>query len=220
MKKYFIIGALVVFASAVIYVTAAVTVNAPSNLVASSSSTTQINLVWQDNSTNELGFKVERSSDGVAYTQIAQIGANVTSFTSTGLTPSTTYYYRVRAFAQQGRKVIHSTYSNVAAATTDSVVLLPAAPSNLATTLVYPTATSTVPVVSVTWQDNADNEATYHVERSTNGASFVQRNILSANANEYTDSSVSSGNVYTYRVRACNAGGCSAYSNEASATLP
>jgi hypothetical protein len=77
-------------------------------------SSSQINLSWTDNSNNETGFKVERSTDGTTFTQIATVGANVTMYVNTGLSPLTRYYYRVRAYNTGG----NSAYSNIASAKT------------------------------------------------------------------------------------------------------
>lgn len=70
---------------------------APSGLVAKSTSTAAAQLTWVDNSANETGFKIERSDDGLNFTQVGSVGANVTAFTDTGLNPGTLYTYRVRA---------------------------------------------------------------------------------------------------------------------------
>jgi hypothetical protein len=70
---------------------------APTNLTATATSSSQINLAWTDNSTNETGFLVERSPDGVNFTQIGTAAVNATTYQDAGLTASTTYYYRVRA---------------------------------------------------------------------------------------------------------------------------
>ncbi|HXG68502.1 MAG TPA: Ig-like domain-containing protein [Blastocatellia bacterium] len=88
--------------------------NAPSNLTATAVSKSQINLAWADNATTETGFKIERSTDNINFTQIATVGANVTSYQNTGLSRSTTYYYRVRTYNGGG----DSAYSNTASATT------------------------------------------------------------------------------------------------------
>jgi hypothetical protein len=88
--------------------------NAPSNLVTTVMSSNRIDLSWTDNATNEGGFKIERSPNGTAFTQIGTVGANVTGYTDSGLTPSTQYWYRVRAYNTIG----DSTFSNVATATT------------------------------------------------------------------------------------------------------
>jgi endoglucanase len=88
---------------------------APGNLSATSFSASQINLSWTDNSTNETGFRIERSTDGSSWSQFsANVGANITTYQSTGLSASTTYYYRVRAENGGG----NSSYTSVASATT------------------------------------------------------------------------------------------------------
>ncbi|MFA5118279.1 MAG: fibronectin type III domain-containing protein [Candidatus Omnitrophota bacterium] len=84
-------------------------VAAPSGLTASVVSVSAINLAWTDNSGIEEGFKLERKegSSGT-YSQIADLGQNVTSYSDTGLSSSTTYYYRVRAYSGSS----NSLYSN------------------------------------------------------------------------------------------------------------
>ena len=53
-------------------------------------SASQINLSWTDNSSNETGFFVERKTGvGGTYSQIATVGADVTSYSDTGLSAST-----------------------------------------------------------------------------------------------------------------------------------
>ena len=89
--------------------------NAPSGLTATAVSQHQINLAWTDNSTNESGFKIERSpfSPG-SWVQIATVGPGVTTYPDVGLASGTTYYYRVKAWNAAG----DSSYSNEAHATT------------------------------------------------------------------------------------------------------
>jgi hypothetical protein len=87
---------------------------APSSLVATAVSKNQINLTWMDNSGNESGFKIERSTDNVKFSQIATVGANVSTYSNTGLTANKRYYYRVRAY----NDLVNSTYSNTTSATT------------------------------------------------------------------------------------------------------
>ncbi len=81
---------------------------APTNLAASSIGRTSLTLTWTDNSTNETGYEVERSTAGGAFTRIASLGANTTARTVTGLSSVTTYSFRVRAINQSGA----SAYSN------------------------------------------------------------------------------------------------------------
>lgn len=93
-------------------------VNSDRSLTATAVSTSQINLAWADNTSNETGFRIERSLDNSTWAEIATVGANVTSFSNTGLNPSTLYYYRVRAWNAVG----NSEYSNTASSTTQAVV--------------------------------------------------------------------------------------------------
>jgi hypothetical protein len=81
---------------------------APSNLAATSPASGRIDLTWSDNSTGETGFKIERSTDGVNFTQIAKVGRGVTKYSNTGLTPGKFYWYRVRAYLD----ALNSAYSN------------------------------------------------------------------------------------------------------------
>ena len=86
----------------------------PTSLVAQGVSTSQINIGWADNSTTETGYKVERKTGaGGAYSQIALLGANAVSYSDVGLSPNTSYCYRVRAYNGNG----DSGYSNEACAT-------------------------------------------------------------------------------------------------------
>jgi hypothetical protein len=77
-------------------------INAPSNLAAVPATSERINLTWTDNSNNETGFKVERAPDNSGapgtFALIATLGANVTSYPSTGLSYTTKYWYRVVSY--------------------------------------------------------------------------------------------------------------------------
>ncbi len=87
---------------------------APTNAAAAASGASTIIVSWDDNASSEDGYEVERSTDGVNFTLVTTTGANATSISDGGLTASTTYTYRVRAYNGAGP----SAWSNTAQATT------------------------------------------------------------------------------------------------------
>lgn len=90
------------------------TVTAPSGLAAEAVSGSRILLTWSDNSGNETGFRVERSSDGSTWGLAGETAADTTAFEDVGLEQDTRYVYRVRA--EVGRET--SAWSATADATT------------------------------------------------------------------------------------------------------
>ncbi|MEI6209707.1 MAG: DUF1566 domain-containing protein [Desulfuromonadales bacterium] len=97
-------------------------VAAPTGFTATAVSTSQINLKWSDNSSNETGFKIERKAGATGtYAQIATTAANVTSYNDTGLSTSITYFYRIRATNSAG----DSANSAEVSTTTGGSILLP-----------------------------------------------------------------------------------------------
>ncbi len=184
---------------------------APTGLAATAASTTQINLAWTDNSSNETGFKIERCSGAGCsnFAQIATTGAGVSSYANTGLTASTTYSYRVRAYNNVG----DSDYSNTASATTSAASTLPAAPSGLKATAASRSQ------INLSWTDNSSNETGFKIERCKGASctSFAQIATVAANVTTFSNTGLTSNTTYRYRVRAYNAAGNSAYSSIASA---
>src|SRR5207245_225331 len=76
---------------------------APSNLVATAAANgTQVNLTWSDNSTNETGFNVYQSTDGVNYVLLTRVGAGSTAYSWTGASPGTNYSFQVTAVNTAG----------------------------------------------------------------------------------------------------------------------
>jgi hypothetical protein len=177
----------------------------PTNLTATPLSSTRIDLLWTDNATNEQGFKVERSTGGGSFSQVALLGPNVTTYSSTSLTAGTAYTYRVRAYEGSN----DSGYSNVASATTLST---PAAPSNLIATAVSSSR------IDLVWADNATYEQGFKVERSTDGVTFALMAVLGPNTTAWSNTSLVAGTSYSYRVRAFEGSNDSAPSNTAAAT--
>jgi N-acetyl-anhydromuramyl-L-alanine amidase AmpD len=180
---------------------------APSALTATEVGTTQINLAWTDNSADEDGFKVYRSTDGTNFTQVATTAINVHTYSNTGLLGNTHYYYKVVSYNTAG----NSAYSNVA-----DDITAPQAPSGL--TAVRGAVYSQV---NLSWTDNSSSEAGFKIERGTAAAGpFTQIGTNAASANTYTDSGLTALTTYYYRVRSYNANGNSDYSAVASVQTP
>jgi Fibronectin type III domain/Bacterial Ig domain len=73
--------------------------------------------------------------------------------------------------------------------------------------------------LQLSWADNSQNEDGFDIERKTgNGGAFLALTTIPANQSSYTDTNLSNGTTYCYRVRAFNSVGGSPYSNEACAT--
>ena len=176
---------------------------APTGLGATAVASTEIDLAWTDNASNETGFKIERSPDGSTWSPLTTLGANVTSYNDTSLTASTTHYYRVYATNSGG----DSSYSNTANATTP-----PPAPN-------APTGLNVTPVsgseIDLSWTDTSNNETGFKIERSPDGSAWTQIATVGANIQTYQNTGLSAGTTYYYRVKAYNAGGDTAYTNTA-----
>lgn len=181
---------------------------APTNLSASALSDSEIALSWSDSDDQESSFVVERSQGGGSFAVIATLPANTTQYTDAGLSPSTSYSYRVKARNNLG----DSPYSNSASATTGQLTA-PPAPSNLSA------SAASASQIDLSWTDNASNETAYRVERSADGGqSFSLLATLGADASSYSDTGLPGSSSFTYRVQASNAAGASAFSNLATAS--
>ena len=173
-------------------------------------SSSQISLTWADNSAAETGFKIERSPvDDLHFAQVATVGANVRAFTDSGLTESTKYYYRVRAY----NAIANSTYTSEKNATT--LANVPAAPSGLRVT------STTSSNISLAWTDNSGNEQGFRIQRKKGATgTYTEIGTRGANITTYSDndSTLLDGTQYYYKVCAYNTAGNSAFSTEVSGT--
>jgi hypothetical protein len=90
--------------------------SAPTNLIASAVSGSDVRLVWDNSPDDEAGYTVERSSTGATgpWTEIGETGADVATFLDAGVEPGVNYFYRVGAFAGAGGVVAFSNVANAA----------------------------------------------------------------------------------------------------------
>jgi hypothetical protein len=161
-------------------------------------------LSWTDNAINETGFIVQRSTDGITFTQIAVASALSTTgtvtFNDTNVMPKptdVTYTYRVAATNAGGT----SAFTNIAAVTEPA---LPAAPSSLG--IVNGPNKNKARSVILTWADNSTNETGFTIQRATN-ALFTQGLTtvsVGANVTTLTQAGLTANTQYWFRIRADN----------------
>lgn len=185
----------------------------PTGLVAVAQSPTTVGLTWTDNADNETSYRVYRR-DGTAVTAVQvslDLPAGTTAWQDNGLEASSLYTYVVRAHNAAG----DSGSSNEASVTTPAEpVIPPAAPTQLIG------AAQTPRSVQVSWTDNSSNEEGFRIERRSGAGAWTQVKSVDAGVVKWLDETVVPATAYSYRVKAYNAGGESAWSNEYGVTTP
>ncbi|WP_406701299.1 choice-of-anchor D domain-containing protein [Singulisphaera sp. Ch08] len=200
-----------------VYYTPSATVNAttlltsPNNVTPTVVSGSQINLNWTRQSTVVSSYFIEQSPDGTTdWKQIGETVANVTSYSASGpFIPSTTYYFRVRAFIKDFTSTYYSTYSAVIPALTFAYPLSPTAARAVG---------SSDSKITLTWDDVA-NETSYRVQRQDSDI-WTTVGTLDANETTFLDTGLHEATQYNYRILASNAAGDAAPSAAQAVTLP
>ena len=175
---------------------------APTGLTLSIASSSRIDLSWANGAGNTASIQVMRKQADGTFAVIATLPPTAVSTSDAAITvtPGTVYTYRVRAY---------ETPSNYSASAEASIsATLPAAPSPLYANVVSTSA------VTLNWADKSSNETGFRIERLTDSGTFTEIGTVAADTTTYTDTAVSTGHTYIYRVRSYNALGNSAYSNE------
>src|SRR6266850_531929 len=174
----------------------------PTGLMATAGNA-QVSLSWSVSTGATLYYVKRATTSGGPYTQISSPAA--TTYTDTGLTNGTEFFYVVSAYNSAGP----SANSAEVNATPTAPPVPPPAPANLQ-------ATAGNAQVSLTWNASA-GATSYHVRRSTtNGSGYMQ--IAAPTVANYVDTGRTNGTTYYYVVTALNSAGESAISAQASAT--
>jgi PKD repeat protein len=87
---------------------------APTAMAVNAATSGTLSLNWMDNSLDETSFTIERSIDGTTFSVLTTVDVDINTFTDTGLSAGTTYWYRVFASNASGS----STLSDSASGTT------------------------------------------------------------------------------------------------------
>jgi len=160
---------------------------------------------WADNATNEDNYVLERSTNGVDFTIINTLEANVTSYNDLGLIPNTQYYYRVKATNSSESSV----YNTIASITTPPI---PSAPAKVSAPNPS-TGISNVELSSgnltLKWSGSA-NTTTYSVYFGTDASSLTKVADVAYTASpSYQLTGLSQETKYYWRVDASNDKGIS-----------
>ena len=214
----------------------------PTGLAATATSSTTVELSWTDNSSDEDGFRIERSStsESTGFTAIAVVGSNVQTYlddqgdgggggggrpggggggpTALTVASSTTTLGPTPGQTYWYRVVAFNSngdsgFSNIASVATPSPPLgSPLPPSNLVA------AAETSTSIYLLWTDNSDNEDGFKVERGDSSTGpWTEIATIPANSTQFGNASLLPTTVYYYHVMAFNGAGNSGYSNVASA---
>lgn len=138
-----------------------------------------ITLTWQGPGNPH--FLVERSSDGINFTQVANV--TETSFTETASLWDTTYYYRV---AQKGQDGTVSAFAETVQVTTGAHPV----PENLQASVSYNN-------ITLTW-DSVDSADAYIIQRCMDGATWD--NVGEVTQTTYTDDGLGWNLTFSYRI--------------------
>lgn len=181
----------------------------PTELVVADSTYQTLTLEWSDNSANETAFLIERSADGITFSQVGSAGADETSFTDEGLTSYTVYYYRIRAVNADS----YSMYSETISGMTGANPYYPFAPENVVAN------TAGDDSITLTWTDVSEVETGFEIQRSGDGVTFAVIDSVEADVETFEDVDLLKGTTYYYRLYAySDLGRSDLPSNTASAT--
>ncbi|MDX1965173.1 MAG: Ig-like domain-containing protein [Pirellulales bacterium] len=165
-------------------VSATTRAGAVTNFTVSTWTTTSLILDWREVA-GETGYRVERSTNGTTWSTIANLAAQIPSYTNTGLSGTLTYYYRI------------VTLDSLGDAATSTVV---STQTPLPAVATFTSSAKTTTSVTLNWSD-LTGETGYRLERSTDGVNFTTIASPAANVLTYNDTGLNLFTKYVYRVR-------------------
>jgi uncharacterized protein (TIGR02145 family) len=181
----------------------------PANVTASAASATSITVSWSAVS-GAVDYYVYRSTSATGtYSRVGNTSA--TTYTNTGLTTGTTYYYKVSAY-NGSTESPQSAYASATANT--PIPTVPAVP--IGVTAAVESSTSIV----VSWT-TVSGTTGYYVYRSTSATgTYTKVGDVTSESSSYTNTGLSVGTTYYYKVSAYNGISESSQSSYASAATP
>jgi autotransporter-associated beta strand protein len=192
--------------------------NTPGNLSAQALSGSSVELTWTDSSVSPnfaSNYIIQDSTNNVNFATVANAGQQTTSYTVTGLSQSTTYFFRIAGSNSAGTSAFPT---SVSATTTSQTGSTPTAPVGLSGTPAGPSE------IFLNWNNTATNQTGFTLTRATD--SLLTQNVvtqtLGAAPYYYTDTAagMTPGNTYYYKIQATNSSGSSSSSNTAGVSIP
>ena len=194
---------------------------APSNVTAIAPSSGQVDVGWQDNSTDETRFEISMTytDAGVTYTNPFTVPADTTAYRVEPLLPAKEYCYRLRAIrtVTSASGIIdtdYSAYSNTAC------VLTPLGPPPPASgAMAVPSGSTSV---TVSWTGLRRVGDAFRIDRSSDGVAWQVAGMVSSveSAHSFEDEPLASDRSVCYRVVAYNSTAASEPSNTTCTTPP
>ena len=171
-----------------------------------------LNWIYNPTYQEQDGFNIEKSLDGISYSNICSLSNSVSrSYTDTVVTSNATYWYRINAFNEVGI----SEYSNIAS------IFFPPPPPTGPIVLTVDSGSEYGPAL-LNWNYTDDYQVGFNIEKSLDGITYnPYYTLANSSSRSYTDNNVTaSNNTYWYQINAYNGYGVSSYSNTASLYLP
>lgn len=177
--------------------------NAPTGLALTVVNDAQIRLDWTDASAAETTVVAARKVGAGSFVNQPALGANTITFTDSGLPASTVVSYKLRNLA-----------GTVPSAFTETLWIktAPAIPTNLNATRTGATS------IQVTWTDASSDEGSFQLQRKVGAGAFAIYRNLGAGVTSFNDTGLTTGTLYTYRLRSRRGSAFSRFSNQDSAT--
>lgn len=182
--------------------------SAPTGVSAAAISPTQVNLFWTAPSGFTVtSYKIEYKTGSGPYTVlVATTGTTTTNYSHTGLTPGTSYSYKIYAINSVGTGTASSEVTITP--TTSSIGALPGLPTGFSATPMSPTQ------VNLSWSAPSNNGGYpitgYRIEYRIGSGTYSDLVPTTGNtATTYSHTGVSAGQVYVYRVYAITSFGTS-----------
>jgi len=184
---------------------------APSELTAEVISESEIRISWTNNSNNADGFVIDRKvGDAKSYSRVAVLGRETADYSDADLKEGENYCYRVSVY--KSRIENSSPAEDVCA---ETLIIRPPAPANLKAII------SQGDKIYLSWRDNSANEDGFIVERRAGvDNSFHRIKTVGANVTQCNVIAYPPGTGISFRIKAYNSSGESAYSNEARVVTP